>query len=99
MNTELKTLAKKVKPTLPDGMGMNEYLVNMYKAQTGCINFRTFKAWKDAGFSIKKGSKGYPIFSRPIGIIKTEKGKEASEEDYSRFGTCYLFNESQVEKR
>jgi len=67
MNTQLTQLAKKVKPVLPVDMSMNEYLVHLYKVQTGCITFRTFKAWKELGFFVRKGEKGFPIFSRPIG--------------------------------
>jgi len=97
MNTQLTSLAKALKPNLGE-MSMNEMLVHTYKVQTGATFFRTFKAWKELGFFVKKGEKGFPIFSRPIGVIKTENGKEANQEDYSRFGTCYLFHENQVEK-
>ena len=80
------------------GMSMNELLVSSYKAQTGAKHFRTFKQWKDEGFSIIKGSKGFPVFSRPIGILKELKGQEAGPELFKMFGTCYLFNELQVKK-
>ena len=96
-NTQLTQLAKALKPNL-NGMTMNEMLVHTYKIQTGAKFFRTFKTWKEMGFFVKKGEKGFPIFSRPIGILKAEKGKETNDDDFSRFGTCYLFHENQVEK-
>jgi hypothetical protein len=101
MTTRLKERAQQVKPMLllNQGLSMNELLILQYKAETGCTIFRTFKAWKDQGFSVKKGEKGFPIFSRPIAAIKAEQGKEASPEENKFFGTCYLFNENQVEKK
>lgn len=85
---------------LMPGMSMNELLVETYKAQTGAKFFRTFNQWKQAGYSIIKGSKGFPVFSRPIGTIKEEKGHNDINPDlYKVFGTCYLFNELQVSKK
>lgn len=76
---------------------INEFILAQYKQETGAVTFRTFKGWKDAGFKIKKGSKGYPVFSRPISVIKAEKGQEP-ETDGIKFGIAYLFNEFQIEK-
>lgn len=101
MKTNLKQSAetiRKFNPAFLSGtLSMNEILVETYKAETGCTQFKTFKTWRELGYKIKKGSKGFPIFSRPIGVIKEEKGKQASEDEFKYFGTCYLFNESQVE--
>lgn len=81
------------------GMSMNELLVSSYKAQTGAKFFKTFKEWKTEGYTILKGSKGFPVFSRPIGVLKEIKGQEGISPDlYKMFGTCYLFNELQVKK-
>lgn len=80
-------------------MKMNDLLLECYKSETGCNDFRKFNQWKEAGYKVKKGSKGFPVFSRPVGVIKEEKTGQAQNEDsYKFFGTCYLFNESQVEK-
>lgn len=79
-----------------EGLTMNELLLITYKAETGANTFKTFKQWKESGKTVQKGEKGFPIFSRPIGVIKEEKGKEASQNDFKYFGTCYLFNELQV---
>ena len=98
---ELLDIAKKARQMIGETRSngtVNEYILSIYKKQTGAITFRTFKGWKDAGFSVKKGEKGYPVFSRPIGVIKSEKNKEADSEDFKRFGTAYLFNEFQINK-
>ena len=79
-------------------MTVNEYLLQTYKRETGCTTFRTFKQWKELGFSIIAESKGYPVFSRPIGVLKEQRGKEATTEEMSYFGTAYLFNENQVKR-
>ena len=35
--------------------------------------FKKFHEWKDEGKKIKKGSKGFPVWSRPLDIKKDEK--------------------------
>lgn len=104
MTSRLKTIAAQVKKSpgyaqvLNGSLTFNELLILGYKAQTGCTQFHTFKDWKKRGFNIIKGSKGFPIFSRPINVIKAEQGKESTDND-KFFGTCYLFNESQVKAK
>jgi len=93
-------LAKDIKAKYPESHSngnLNALILAMYKAQTGCKVFKTFAQWKAEGFKIIKGSKGYPVFSRPINTIKAEKGQEADQES-KFFGTAILFNESQVSK-
>lgn len=101
MTTRLKEQTNKAKALLllNNGLSMNEILILQYKAETGAQTFRTFKGWKEIGFSVKKGEKGFPIFSRPIAAIKAEQGKEPQPGEGKFFGTCYLFHEKQVEKR
>lgn len=98
---KLMNLAREIRAKFPESQsngGLNQYILNVYKAQTGAKVFKTFKQWKDEGYTIIKGSKGYPIFSRPIGAIKASQGKEASTEEFKYFGTAILFNELQVKK-
>ena len=84
---------------LVPGVTMNELLVQSYKRQTGAKMFKTFNEWKKEGYKILKGSKGFPVFSRPIGVLKEVKtGVPQAEDLYKMFGTCYLFNELQVSK-
>lgn len=98
----LERLAAKIKKDVPkEGIvsagGVNSMLIAGYRAETGQHDFRSFKHWREAGYQVRKGSKGFPIFSRPIGAIKEERGKEASADDFKFFGTCYLFHRGQVE--
>ena len=79
--------------------GVNEWLIAYYKRTTGAEIFKTFGDWKKEGFFVTKGEKGFPVFSRPIGKIKEEKGQEATDQEFSRFGTAYLFNNKQVIKK
>jgi hypothetical protein len=94
-------LAKDIKAKYPESQSngnLNQYILMMYKAQTGCKVFKTFAQWKAEGYKIIKGSKGYPVFSRPIAAIKASQGKEASDQESKLFGTAILFNENQVKK-
>lgn len=75
---------------------INPMLIAYYQAETGQTDFRTFTAWREAGYSVMKGEHGYAIFSRPINVIKEEAGQQPKEEDMGRFGTCYLFHAGQV---
>lgn len=99
--SRLLELAKKIREKHPESYsngGINALILQSYKAQTGRKVFKTFAQWKKEGFSIIKGSQGFPIFSRPIGKIKESKGIEATTEEMKYFGTAILFNELQVKK-
>jgi hypothetical protein len=98
---KLIQLAQGIRKKYPESQSsgnLNQYILTMYKAQTGCRVFKTFKQWKADGYSIIKGSKGFPVFSRPIASIKASQGKEARDEESKLFGTAILFNENQVKK-
>lgn len=82
----------------------NDFLMSMYKEQTGQIIFRTFNQWKELGFKVIKGSSSFPVFSRPLNVIRKEKAAAAgqiyteSADEYRGFGVCHLFHAGQVEK-
>ena len=102
-NEEFKIFIKKVNPTFKAqkaaGMPLNfnAWLIEIYKAESGAKIFQSYRTWLEQGYQVKKGSKSYAVFSRPVGVIKAERGKEASEGDMSFFRTAHLFNELQVE--
>jgi len=73
---------------------LNYFIKLNYNLDNKKLN--TFKKWKDQGFKVKKGEKGYIFFSAPKQVKVKTKAKE--EETYSRFMKCYLFSEDQVEK-
>jgi hypothetical protein len=93
-----KQLKETLEPTQSNG-SFNTYILEMYKAQTGATTFKTFKQWKDEGYLIIKGSKGFPVYSRPISKIKEERGLQPNEQEGKYFGTAILFNEHQVMKK
>jgi hypothetical protein len=100
MNQILAQKQKEIKANFSDllsqGVTFNQILVESYKIETGANIFKTFKVWKEEGYKVKKGEKGFPVFSRPSKNIKEEQGKN-TEGEKSYFFTAYLFNELQVE--
>jgi hypothetical protein len=97
----LLAIAERIRKSNPNSASngaFNTYILEIYKAQTGAKIFKTFAQWKKEGFTIVKGSQGYPVFSRPIAKVKQEKGQEPAEQDFKRYGTAILFNELQVKK-
>lgn len=94
---ELVGYEKEQNPNFESKGNINKILIAYYEIETGCKIFKTFNGWLEAGKVVKKGEKGHPIFSRPLGKIKEEAGKEATAEDFTFFGTCYLFTENQVQ--
>ena len=85
------------KALVSQGIKGNEALILIYQEETGASTFKTFIQWKNEGMIVKKGSEGFPVFSRSIGKIKEEQGKESTETENRLFRTAYLFNEFQVE--
>lgn len=83
---------------VPTGDGMNARLMAMYQRATGQTDFRTFKQWREAGRKVKPGESSYPLFSRPIGVLRAQKsGEPVNVEDMKYFGTCHLFHIEQTE--
>jgi hypothetical protein len=82
-----------------DGMvpNLNHFIKHIYGLEK--LELKTFKAWKEEGFIVKKGEKGFVFFSAPrVTSKKVEMANggnfEAKEE---RFFTCHLFSKEQVE--
>lgn len=81
------------------GVRVNDLLIEMYAKQIGCgkSDFNTFYGWKDKGFKVKKGEKGFPIWSRPKDVIKEEKTGQQADDEHKFFGLAYMFHKGQVE--
>lgn len=82
---------------VPAGEPVNPKIMQTWKAQSGAKTWRTFKQWKDEGKRVKKGEKGWPVFSRPLSEIKKERGEEVQKRDNGKYRIAYLFNENQVQ--
>ena len=75
------------------------------KENPGCADFKTFMEWKGEGYSVKKGARGFPVWSRPK---RSERKGERQREDGTteevtlngpeRFHMAYLFSNLQVER-
>lgn len=89
-------------------LSINKIIETMYakeikeKNNVQEVKFNTFKGWKKEGKQVKKGSKGYPIWSKPKPI--NEKNEEKSElintdgsQARSFFRMAYIFSNLQVE--
>jgi hypothetical protein len=78
---------------------VNDLLIAMYAKQIGCgtSDFNTFYGWKLKGFKVKKGEKGFAIWSRPKDTIKEEKTGQKAEDENKFFGLAYMFHKGQVE--
>ena len=81
------------------GVKVNDLLIEMYAKQIGCSKFdlNTFFGWKEKGFRVKKGEKGFPIWSRPKDVIKEEKTGQEANDEHKFFGLAYMFHKGQVE--
>jgi hypothetical protein len=78
---------------------INACLELVYAGETGRTEWKTFLGWKDAGFGVKKGEHGFPIWGRPIGCHKkpTPDGQgEPTERGFEFFPVSYLFHAGQV---
>jgi hypothetical protein len=111
----LKTLSRDLKP-LRQIMetNLNDIIVGHYSHEAGQHpqDFKTYLGWKEDGYQVKKGEKGYPVWSRPkkqsmTGAYKKSNPSEArsappsevlGQDEFSFYGMAYLFHVGQVEK-
>ena len=75
---------------------VNDAVIDYYKKQTGAHTMASFKKWASHGFRVKKGSKGFPVWSKPTKITKESEDGELVE--MTVFNVCNLFSNKQVEK-
>ena len=57
--------------------------------------WKSFNGWKREGFTVRKGSKAFPVWGHPVTSTKTD---DAGEHEDSFFPLAFLFNEKQVFK-
>lgn len=81
------------------GVKVNDLLIEMYAKKIGCgtSDFNTFYGWKLKGFKVKKGEKGFAIWSRPKDVIREEKTGQQADDEHKFFGLAYMFHKGQVE--
>lgn len=106
---ELKDLSRALVAARDAGeyMGNEDDTVNgmlrFYYACKGYKNLKTFKEWKEAGYSVCKGEKSLLVWGTPIASkaekdrieeLKKQGKEEEAKEDF--FPVCHLFAECQV---
>lgn len=79
---------------------LNACLEVNYREQTGQTEFHTFNDWKAKGFIVRKGEKGFILWSTPKTFtidtkLVDEKG-EPVKESVERFALAYVFHAGQV---
>lgn len=79
---------------------INQILMYTVYNRNGALQFKKFREWKEEGYIIKKGEKGYMLWAQPLKAQKEEAKPEGEEENDSSdfFPVCYLFSSAQVIK-
>ncbi|MCK6611553.1 MAG: hypothetical protein L6Q78_10995 [Bacteroidia bacterium] len=96
---QLKQLSEQLKPLKDSGEieTINEGLIRFCYTNEEHNDFKKFNEWKRLGFTIVKGSKGFPVWAQPVAAKKQEAQEKAAEE-YEFFPICYLFSNAQVRR-
>lgn len=102
MSRKARTL-RELKPEFGE-MTINQILMLTVYNRKGNLTFKKFREWKEDGYTIKKGEKGFMLWAQPLKAQKDES-KEATEpqneegnENSEFFPVCYLFSNEQVIK-
>ena len=103
----LKSISVQIKRLLPN-RGINEVLEELYRKQSGQTEFDTFKGWKQRGYIVDKGARGYILWSKPHSRSKADEKAEESDDTNTEERTdapkkspkslwvCYIFSAAQV---
>jgi N-terminal domain of anti-restriction factor ArdC len=112
----LKALSRDLKP-LRQIMetNLNDIIVGHYSHTIGQHpeDFKTYPKWQEMGYQVKKGEKGFAVWSRPKQQRMGEDYKKSNpsktrsalpsevlgEDEFSFYGMAYLFHTGQVEKK
>lgn len=74
---------------------VNACLEMIYSSETGATEWKTFLGWKEAGYRVIKGEKGFPIWGRPIECnVRGDGDAEGNALEF--FPVSYLFHAGQV---
>ncbi|OES24238.1 hypothetical protein [Alteromonas macleodii] len=82
---------------------INQILLDMHKAASGCNTFRLFDQWCALGYRIKPKSKAFRIWGTPRKGRRPQKADNATQtnpgaDSYDFYPVCCLYNEDQVVK-
>ena len=110
----LKALSRELKPLRQIMQtNLNDIILGHYSHEIGQHpdDFKTYPKWKEEGYQVKKGEKGFAVWSRPKqqkmneDYKKTNPSKARSappsevlgQDEFSFYGMAYLFHTGQVE--
>ena len=112
---ELAALSRAIKVQMemgqfPDCARVNEALIEVYSKKTGQSDFRRFREWKEAGFSVRKGERAFRVWAKPRKIAAAKQannggeaaqssgnGGQDTKDEFDWFPICCLFHAGQVE--
>ncbi|MBO7520685.1 MAG: hypothetical protein J6T16_00410 [Opitutales bacterium] len=98
----MRELSQKIRAKL-DATGsnktINEVLESLYRAQSGQTDFDTFKGWKERGYRVEKGAKGFPLWSKPRDRHGSAKDAPDVEKTETADGVEIDLNAGEGEKR
>ena len=75
---------------------INSVLIDMYTNETH-KEFKTFKGWMAEKKKVKKGEKGFFVWSKKLKAADKSEGAE-DDKEFRFFGIAYLFSNAQVEE-
>ncbi len=100
---ELSLKAKeKAEKTEHELSTVNEQIMRFIYNPLGVLEFRSFKKWKENGYTVKKGSKAFLLWGQPLN--KNAEGKEDlyNFDDADNielfFPIAFVFSSNQVRK-
>lgn len=82
-----------------EGLKINDLIMKFIYNPSGNLIFETFRAWKEKGFSVKKGEKAFLLWGRPTADQEAEKNgiENDTDEKDKFFPLSYVFSSEQVE--
>lgn len=78
---------------------LNSYIIENFYQDAENVIFNTFNQWQQQGYQVKKGSKAFVLWGRPLASQKAERQEEPKEGDEQFFPLCHLFSNAQVIER
>lgn len=98
---ELAQKGESQKAMLIDARTLNSFILELFYEDDENTEFHTFREWLSMGYSVIKGSKGFPLWGRPLREQTEEQGKDPGDLDEQTarfFPLSYVFSNVQVQK-
>lgn len=107
IRTLLMKRSVQVRPLVDSGKyeTVNEAIITEFYMTDGNLQFNKFKQWLELGYKVKKGSKGFPVWAKPLKALKADEPKPSTPPEDGKefngeyFPVCFLFSNLQVEKK